>query len=173
MKKLLQVIVNTYLMNSNDPEVENPLAKTITDTVLLTEFIKSLPTFFDGIEDTGKHGYGVDGKGGFQAILHPNERVLTAQQNRLIGGLSNDELSQLAYNYQTGLVRDISDGSMLYNGFTGANILADKLDSLEATIRNKPESNIELEQIIDGAMAITRTTKKGNTKIYNRYRVGK
>ncbi len=168
---LASSVLQTYLTNSQDETVENPLAKTITDTVLLTEFIKSLPTFLDGTENTGSHGQGVDGKGGFHSILHPNERVLTKEQNRKIGGLSNNELSDLAHNYHTGLVRDISDGVIVSNGLTGTNLLIDKLSSLEDTIRNKPESNIELEQIIDGAMAITRTTRKGNTKIYNRYRV--
>ena len=86
--------------------------------------------------------------------------------------MSNDELSQLAYNYQNGLVRDVADGLTLSNDLSGVKVLADKLDSLERTISNKPEHNIELEQIVDGAMAISRTTKRGNTKIYNRYRIG-
>ena len=169
--QLASSVLQTYLQNSQDPKVENPLAKTITDTILLTEFIKSLPTFASGIEDTGKNGQGVDGKGGFHAILHPNERVLTKQQNALVGSMSNEDLSKLAYNYQNGLVRDITDGKIVSNSNNGTSILVEKLDSLEHTIKNKPENNIELEQIIAGAMAIKRTTKQGNTTIYNRYRV--
>lgn len=171
--QLASSVLQTYLQNSQDPKVENPLAKTITDTVLLTEFIKSLPAFAEGTDDTGKNGRGIDGKGGFHAILHPNERVMTKEQNALTGSMSNKELSQLAYNYQNGLVRDITDGSIASNDVYGTNILVDKLDSLEATIRNKPESNIELEQIIDGAMSISRSTRTGNTKVYNRYRINK
>jgi hypothetical protein len=49
------------------------------------------PSFFVGTEDTGKGG-NVDSKGGFHAILHPNERVLTKEQNKQLKGLSNDEL---------------------------------------------------------------------------------
>ncbi len=168
---LASSVLQSYLQNSQDENVKNPLQKTITDTILLTEFIKSLPTFAEGTEDTGTNGRGVDGKGGFNAILHPNERVLTKQQNQLVGSMSNEELSQLANNYQNGLVRDITDGSIVSTNINGSNLVVDKLNDLERTIKNKPESNIELEQIIDGAMAITRTTKKGNTKIYNRYRV--
>ena len=170
--QLASTVLETYLTNSQNPEVKNPLRKTITDTVLLTEFIKSLPMFFDGIEDTGKNGRGVDGKGGFLSILHPNERVVPKKNNDLIGNMSNDELSQLAYNYQNGLVRDVESGLVLSNDLSGVSILAEKLDSLERVIANKPETNIQLEQIVDGAMAISRTTRKGNTKIYNRYRVG-
>lgn len=170
--QLASTVLETYLTNSQDPDVKNPLQKTITDTVLLTEFIKSLPMFFDGTEDTGKNGQGVDGKGGFLSILHPNERVIPKKNNELIGNMSNDDLAQLAYNYQNGLVRDVADGLTLSNDLSGVKVLADKLDSLERTISNKPEHNIQLEQIVDGAMAISRTTKRGNTKIYNRYRIG-
>ena len=69
--------------------------------------------------------------------------------------------------------RVISSGlcDLQVNGFAGVEILAKKLDSLERTIANKPEHTIQVEQIIGGAMAITRNTKKGNTNIYNRYRV--
>jgi hypothetical protein len=168
--QLASSVLQAYVTNSNNPQVKNPLQKTITDTVLLTEFIKSLPAFFDGTEDTGKNGNGLDGKGGFLSVLHPNERVVTAKQNELIGGMSNEELSKLAYNYQAGLVRPITD-TALSNGFAGVEILAKKLDSLERTIANKPEHNIQVEQIIGGVMAITRNTKKGNTNIHNRYRV--
>lgn len=168
--QLASSVLQAYVTNSNNPQVKNPLQKTITDTVLLTEFIKSLPAFFDGTEDTGKNGNGIDNKGGFLSVLHPNERVVTAKQNELIGGMSNEDLSKLAYNYQAGLVRPITD-TALSNGFAGVEILAKKLDSLERTIANKPEHNIQVEQIIGGVMAITRNTKKGNTNIHNRYRV--
>ena len=171
--QLASTVLETYLSNSADPEVKNPLAKTITDTVLLTEFIKSLPTLFDGTENTGSHGQGLDGKGGFLSILHPNERVIPKKNNDLIGNMSNDDLSQLAYNYQNGLVRDVADGLSLSKNMTGVNVIAEKLDNLEKTINNKPEHNLEVEQIIDGAMAITRSTRRGNTKTFNRYRVGK
>jgi hypothetical protein len=49
------------------------------------------PSFFVGTEDTGKGG-NADNKGGFHAILHPNERVLTKEQNKQLKGLSNEEL---------------------------------------------------------------------------------
>lgn len=58
-------------------------------------FVGSLiPSFYDGTEDTGKGG-NLDGKGGFHAILHPNERVMTAQQNKRLGGASNEEVTRM------------------------------------------------------------------------------
>jgi hypothetical protein len=169
--ELASSVLQSYLRNTSDPNVANPLGKTITDTVLLTEFIKNLPLFEEGTEDTGKSGRGVDGRGGFHAILHPNERVLTKKQNSMVGNLSNEELSKLAYNYQNGLISQVGENAYVSSNTLQTDILAEKLDSLENTIRNKPETNIELEEIIGGAMAITRQTKEGNTKIYNRYRV--
>ncbi len=46
-----------------------------------------------------------------------------------------------------------------------------KLTEVQKAIESKPETNIELESIIDGAMQITRKTKEKNTIIYNRYRI--
>ena len=169
--QLASSVLQTYLSNSENPDVKNPLAKTITDTVLLTEFIKNLPAFAEGTEDTGSNGFGIDGKGGFQAILHPNERVLTKDQNSMIGNMSNEDLSKLAYQYQNGLVQNIGEGAVAMGGSWNSTLIVEKLDSLENTIRNKPETNIEMEEIIGGVMAMTRSTKEGNTKIYNRYRV--
>jgi hypothetical protein len=57
------------------------------------------PSFFVGTEDTGpagRRGKPVDNKGGFYSVLHPNERVLTAEQNKKLKGLSNDQLVALA-----------------------------------------------------------------------------
>ncbi len=168
--ELASSVLEAYQRNTADESVTNPLAKTITDTVLLTEFIKSLPAFYEGTEDTGKHGEGVDGKGGFFSILHPNERVMPKEYNSMTAGMSNEDLATLAYKYQSGLITDASDfeGGMAINDNS---LVVKRLESLEKTIKNKPETNIELEQIINGAMVVKRTTSQGNTKVYNRYRV--
>ena len=93
-------VLNSY-SNNIDNGVENPLAKTITDTSVLLSFIQSLPTFYEGTENTGTGGQ-LDNKGGFHAVLHPNERVMTAEQNNALDGLSNWELSNLGKQYKQG-----------------------------------------------------------------------
>lgn len=160
--------LQAYLRNSEDPNVDNPLLKTFTDITLLTQFIQNLPFFEDGIEDTGKHGNGVDGKGGFHAILHPNERVLTKKQNKLIGNISNDDLAQLALRHNTGMIDPAIHQTIIAKSDER---VVERLDSLEKTIKNKPVSNIELERIIDGAMQVVKTTTKGKKIIYNRYKI--
>ena len=162
---------NAYQKNVEDKSVKNPLAKTITDITLLSQFIQNLPAFFDGTEDTGKNGQGVDGKGGFQAILHPNERVLTKEQNQMIGSLTNNELAKIAMEYNTGSLMRKGEGAMQIGGAWQTAAIVQKLDLLEKAIKTKPETNIELGEIVSGAMEIVKTTRKGNDVIYNRYRI--
>ena len=169
--KLAQAAYEAYERNANDETVANPLAKTITDITLLRQFLQSIPAFESGTEDTGANGLGVDGKGGFHAILHPNERVMTKDQNKMVGSLTNEQLAKVALDYNTGKLIAQGDSAVaLHNPWESA-LLIQKIDELNATIRNKPETNIELERIVDGAMTITRSTRKGNTLIYNRHKV--
>ena len=137
---------------------------------MLNQFISSLlPTFLEGTEDTGTHGRGIDGKGGFKAILHPNERVLTKEQNAMIGDLTNEELAQIGNDYQTGQLLNEGATQIGKSWETGA--IVKKLESLEQTIKNKPVSNVQVEEIVSGALTIARETKHGNKTIYNRYKV--
>tara|TARA_R110000772_G_scaffold9622_7_gene31552 strand:+ start:1962 stop:6005 length:4044 start_codon:yes stop_codon:yes gene_type:complete len=161
--------LQAYIRNSEDPDVKNPLLKTFSDITLLTQFIQNLPFFEDGIEDTGKTGNGVDGRGGFLSVLHPNERVLTKQQNSKIGDISNDELAKIASLHRSGEMLNKSGAVQIESGWNTKEVVK-RLESLENTVRNKPETNIEFERIIDGALQIVRETKQGNTKTYNRYR---
>lgn len=48
-------------------------------------------SFYDGTEDTGKGG-DLDAKGGFGAVIHPHERILTRAHNDAIGDISNEEV---------------------------------------------------------------------------------
>lgn len=162
---------NAYQKNVEDPNVKNPLAKTITDITLLSQFIQNIPAFFDGTEDTGKNGQGVDGRGGFHAVLHPNERVVPKSLNEQIGSLSNSELARIAQEYNTGALIRKGEGAMQIGGAWQTAAIVGKLDALEKAIKSKPETNIELGEIVGGAMEIVKTTRKGNDVTYNRYRI--
>ena len=171
--QMASAVYSTY--NSKVLEgVDNPLIETIKDTVLLQQFantlLSQLPAFFDGTEDTGTNGQGVDGKGGFHAILHPNERVIPKSLNEQIGTMSNEQLATLAQNYNNG--RLMGSNSQSATAFETA-ILVNKIDELNATIKNKPETNIELGEITQSVMHIVKTTKQGNTIKTNRYKVRK
>jgi TP901 family phage tail tape measure protein len=172
MIELVSGVYQTY--NSKVAEgAEHPLMETIRDTVMLQQFANTLlgqmPAFLEGTEDTGTNGYGVDGKGGFHAILHPNERVVPKSLNEQIGSMSNEQLARLAQEYQNGkLIRGSQAGSSMELA-----LLANKLDTLTDTIKQKPETNIELGEITSSMMEIVKSTKQGNTLKTNRYKIRK
>lgn len=163
--ELANTIYQTYAGHAaNDPETA--LMKTIKDASLLQAFINTLPMFYDGTEDTGRGG-GVDGKGGFHAVLHPHERVIPKSLNDQIGSLTNEQLTRLAMEYNNGRLvgQDVAHSSM------DLAVLVNKLDTLTEVIKHKPETNIELGEITQSAMEIVKTTRKGNTTVYNRFKV--
>lgn len=86
--------LNAAKLDTNDstPGV-TALSKTALDVALLQAFVNGLPTFYDGVEDTGAGG-DLDSKKGFLAVLHPHERVLTAEQNKSLAGMTNHEVVQ-------------------------------------------------------------------------------
>jgi TP901 family phage tail tape measure protein len=165
--KLAESVYSTYNSKVAGGS-EHPLMDTIKDTMLLQQFIASLPTFFDGTENTGKNGNGIDGKGGFHAVLHPNERVIPKSLNEQIGGLSNEALAKMASEYQNGKI--IRSNSQIGSAFDTA-ILVNELKTLNETIKAKPETNIGIGEITQSVMEIVKSTKQGNTTTYNRYKV--
>ena len=81
----------------------NALPKTLADVAgLLTGIIGLIPSFEVGTEMTDSTGRGVDGKGGFHAILHDKERVMDKENNLKTVGLSNTELADVGQAYLKG-----------------------------------------------------------------------
>lgn len=167
--KLAESVYSTYSQKVEDGS-KNPLADTIKDTVLLQQFISSLPAFEKGTEDTGKNGLGVDGKGGFHAVLHPNERVIPKGLNEQIGNLTNEQLAKVAQEYQNG--KSINGGLQVQSSMDFA-LLMNEVKDLKSVIKNKPETNIEIGEITGSLMEIVQSTKRGNNTTYNRFKVRK
>lgn len=167
--RLAESVFNTY-SSKVESGSKNPLAETIRDTTLLMQFINSIPAFFDGTEDTGANGQGVDGRGGFHAVLHPNERVVPKSLNQQIGDLTNEELTKIAVDYKNGRV---VEGATQMSSSMDLAILVNELTDIKRTIENKPETNIELGEITQSMMEVVKSTKKGNTIVYNRYKIKK
>jgi len=165
--ELANTILQTYASHAAK-KPETALQNTIRDAGLLQAFISSLPMFYDGTEDTGAGG-GVDGKGGFHAVLHPHERVIPKSLNDQIGNLTNEQLTRLAMEYQNGRLvgQDVAHSSM------DLAILVNEMKDLKDIIKHKPETNIQLGEITQSAMEIVQSTRKGNTTVYNRFKVRK
>jgi hypothetical protein len=166
--KLAQSVYDTYSKKVQDPNTKNALADTIKDVTLLQTFINSLPAFEKGIEDTGTNGKGVDGRGGFHAILHPNERVIPKDLNQKIGDLSNTELAQIASNYRA---KSLGDNATQMSSALELSLLVDKIDELKTVIQNKPEVDYQLGEVTQATMEIVRRRTQGNTVTYNRFKV--
>ena len=167
--RLAESVFNTY-SSKVQANPETALAETIKDTSLLLSFINSIPAFMDGTEDTGKNGQGVDGKGGFHAVLHPNERVVPKSLNDQIGNLSNEDLTKLAVDYKNGRVIERASHS---STALDLSILVNELSDIKQTIKNKPETNIELGEITSSMMEMVKSRKQGNSIVYNRYKIRK
>ena len=168
-QKRIEAGLAIFKLFSANADKKNPLASTIADTTGLLAFISSLPAFYDGTEDTGANGKGIDGKGGFHAVLHPNERVVPKSLNEQIGSMSNEQLTKIAQEYQNGRLIAKSNA----NSSLELAVLASKLDTLTDVIKNKPETNIALGEITQSAMNIVESKRTGNTTIYNRFRINK
>ena len=168
-QKRIEAGLAIFKLFSANADKKNPLAATIKDTTGLLAFISSLPMFYDGTEDTGSNGQGIDGKGGFHAVLHPNERVLPKSLNEQIGSMSNEQLTKIAQEYQNGRLVSKSNA----NSSLELAVLASKLDTLTDVIKNKPETNIALGEITQSAMNIVESKRTGNTTVYNRFRISK
>ena len=166
--RLAETVYTTYSQKV-EAGSKNPLAETIRDTTLLQAFINSLPTYESGTEDTGKDGRGVDGKGGMLSVLHPHERVIPKNLNEKIGNMSNEQLAKIAQEYS-------ARSAMRYQGQDSSldfAILVSEMKDLKREIINKPVTSVELGKITQSAIQIVEKTQKGNSVIYNRYRVGK
>lgn len=171
-KQLIQM--TTAFLTAYTNELENgkssgeALTIALTDKALLDGVISALPAFFSGTEDTGNGG-NLDNKGGFLSVLHPNERVLTKEQNQQLNGISNDEVVKMV---QKAKMNNLENGSFENVGVLAElNGLKSELGAIKQAILNKPETNIELGAITQSAMEIVQSTKKGNRTITNTFKV--
>ena len=162
--KMAESIFSTYAAKVEAHD-QNALMNTIRDATLLRQFISALPTFFKGTENTGMGG-GVDAMGGFLSVLHPGERVVPKHLNDSMTGISNEDLAKIVLEHQTKSAISSSQVQIIDN-----RNLEQKVDALVEAIKGRPETNIELGEIIGGVMHVNKVIRKGNTTTYNRYRV--
>lgn len=158
---------NSALENGDNTPAE-ALKEALLGTTGIKAFISALPTFFEGTDNTGTHGQGIDGKGGFKAILHPNERVLTSEHNDLIGNISNDEVAKIMFDYRTG---NMAVGNNIVIAKNDNKVLEGKVDIMTEAIKNIPQNKIELGEITQHSLMIKQTQIKGNTTTTTRFKV--
>lgn len=81
---------------------QNALQNTITDISELQAFIASLPAFFEGTENVADSIGAPDiaGRDGYIIRADGSERIMTGEQNKLVGNMSNDQLAMLAFQHR-------------------------------------------------------------------------
>ncbi len=94
-EKAAEIFLEFYKAYAN--EKEGAFMKALTATARGKggeAIVKALfsGSFKEGTEDTGGRGT-LDKDGGKAAIIHPHERILTAEQNAKIGKISNEDLA--------------------------------------------------------------------------------
>lgn len=145
---------------------KNALGNTITDLSVLSAFIETLPTAFDGTIDTGNGGK-IDNKGGFLSVLHPNERVVPKKDNIKMGGISNEKLSDIAQMYNKGLLIDVNKSINTSNGFESISelkrineTLINSNDVLRRELkRNRPIANNNTD-VVEAIKDLKKSNKK-------------
>ena len=138
------------------------------DKAVLDAIIETLPTFLEGTEDTGRGG-NLDADGGFLSVLHPNERVMTKEQNAALLGMTNDEVVKIVQNAKINQIEP--KGWENLGVLSELNGLKEELQDIKKAIVNKPETNIELGEIVGATMSIVKSIKKGNSVTYNKYKI--
>lgn len=171
---LVTAVLKSYVNELENPENNGKSLKAFSKAVLsvgsLQAFAGALPAFLEGTENTGTHGKGIDGKGGFHAVLHPNEKVFKSEHTDMIGDFSNDEVARTMEQKRLGNL--IGDTHLIAaaNGVDLSGMEA-KLDKIERAIIDKPENKIELGAITQESFNIIETRKQGNRTINNRFKV--
>lgn len=172
---MVSAVLKAYIANieAGDGSGE-ALAKAIASKAVLDQFVAGIGSFFEGTEDTGTVSNGLDSNGGRMAILHNNERVLTAKQNKQIGGYSNDQVANIVEQNRLGKLAGNTKMSSVWDSQLVVDQLLKvegKLDAVNTTIANKEVSSVELGAITQASMNIVERRKKAGNRTISTYKV--
>lgn len=165
------------LLSANaEKDPSNALQKTLTE-MLLADAIAG--AFFKGtekVEDDLKGNKVHNGRDGYVVAVDGSERVLTGEQNKLIGNMSNEDLAKLAHDYNNNkllpnyMLNEGVNTSVSENIYASMQLsqmvkMNERLESVEEAIKNKPVSNTSFdnlghiirEEIRNGLKTITKT----------------
>lgn len=170
--QMAMAVFQAYSNNIQNAKVgENPFTKTLTDITLLNQFVASLPTFIDGTETNIAESLGkahMQGQDGYIVRVDGSEKVLNPKLSAMTGNMTTYEIAKLAEDFRRGEVMRKGEGAMQLNvGSWGTDMIVSELQDLKNVIKNKPENQVEVAEILNGVMHIVETKKSGNTKVRN------
>ena len=96
------------------------------------------------------------------------------EENAKLGGVSNvdlPELVRIGQNYLTGKIGAIHEGADQIGGAWQNLEVINKLNGIEKAIINKPENEYAIEKVTTELFGLMHKQKKGNSLIFNKYRL--
>lgn len=136
------------------------LGETGAEMTGLITLLKALPSFDVGADRLQSNGKGIDGKGGFLAINHPDERIMTAEQNKLIGfNHKNSDIAKVMSYYNKGLLKPISDVNPV---IVKQNDNSELLRSINEGFSKINNYNMSFEQLFSTFSLIIEKRKNGD-----------
>lgn len=141
------------------------LAETGAEMTGLIALLNALPSFDIGADRLISKGQNIDGKGGFLAINHPDERILTAKQNKDIGfNYKNEEIIKIMKLYNKGILKPVNNSNPIVLQNSNEDILKSINDGFEK-INNW---NISIDELFGQISVIVEKSKNGNTHKFKR-----
>lgn len=165
-----QMIDGYLAARAEGKTVAEALAATAADRAVLESLVAALPTFLEGADRTKNVGAGVDGKGGFLSVLHPDEMVFTKDERADMGNLTRAEVIGRVH-MANALSNGASIGAADWAGVEAIASLKAEITEVKKAILDKPETNIELGAITQSAMEIVHRTRAGNRTTQTSYKV--
>ena len=147
----------------------SPEVKALIHTLAAKAIAKGISgSFEEGTENLGERkGNGVDGKGGMLIVAHPNERIVTAEQNKKIGDVSNEQLADMAYNFKNLYLpqfnsQNVSSTQKSFNYHDNklASVFQSEISELRNEIKNKPVQSVSLDGLSEWTEEISIGRKK-------------
>tara|TARA_R110001592_G_scaffold48788_1_gene153066 strand:- start:7886 stop:11629 length:3744 start_codon:yes stop_codon:yes gene_type:complete len=138
-----QAILSGLDLLSSKLENDEPdaVTSTIRDITSLIGILSTLPAFAEGT-DFVERGNSPKGKDKIIARIDEGERIMTKDQNKKIGGISNEQLTNIAQSYKSGSFNDVNyiqpKVKELNQPYQSNKMILDKFDSLQKTIEQKP-----------------------------------
>lgn len=142
------------------------LGSTISESAVLGAALKSLPSFDVGADRLTEQGKGIDNKRGFLAINHPNERIMTAEQNKEIGyDVPNSLVTSVMKSFNKG---DLDNKTVIVQPNYG-DIIKPLQDTLDKGFSKITTINYDVEKATELVLKVTKERiSNGNKTIDHR-----
>ena len=150
------------------------LSEVLKNGTLLAGLINALPSFDVGTDNTSKHinggNGGVDGKGGFLAVNHPNEKIFNSDDSNKIGfDVPNSVVADTFSMARKGLLVPKQSASVVIPTWQSNEAIISKFDSLEKAVKDIEITTINYEyDDLEGILTRIESKRNSNFKTHKK-----